>query len=337
MRLAGSLWAATLTGAGTVLVIVIFGEVVPKLLGSSLRERAVVVIAPALFAVHRTIGPLRTVIDMLVIAPLARLTAPSSRPRDLDKDELAAMLDLSARDGVIDDLEQSLLQEVVRMKELRVGDVMTPRVSMASITMDTERREIERIAERTHLSEVSVHSESADVVEGLCCLRSYLLDARGESTPLGEHVQPARFVPELSTLEHLLDHFRRTRTSTAIVVDEWGGTAGVVTIADLVEELVGEIIGLGEETIPPPEALEDGSWRVSGAMHIDDWAARFGSDVLPERVRTVGGLFMDLLGRAPREGDEISLGNLLCTAESCDGDRVRTLLVRIDEDGEGSS
>ena len=223
MRLAGSLWAATLTGAGTVLLIVIFGEVVPKLLGSSLRERAVVVIAPALFAVHRTIGPLRSMIDMLVIAPLARLTAPSSRPRDLDKDELAAMLDLSARDGLIDDLEQSLLQEVVRMKELRVADVMTPRVSMSSITMETERREIERIAERTHLSEIAVHSESADVVEGLCSLRSYLLDARGESTPLEDHVRPARFVPELSTLEHLLDHFRRTRTSTAIVVDEWGG------------------------------------------------------------------------------------------------------------------
>ena len=148
---------------------------------------------------------------------------------------------------------------------------------------------------------------------------------------------PIKFVPEVAGVLDLLAAFKSDRAAEAIVVDEWGGTAGVVTIADLVEELVGEIIGLGGETVPPPEALEDGSWRVSGAMHIDDWAARFGSEVLPERVRTVGGLFMDLLGRAPRVGDEITLGNLLCTVESCDGDRVQTLLVRIDEDGEGSS
>ena len=329
MNLAESIWAAVLCGAGTVLAIVIFGEVIPKILGSSLRDRAVLFIAPALLAVHRSIGPLRKLIDFLVIAPLARLTAPSSRPRELDKDELAAMLELSAREGVIDDLEQSLLQEVVRMRGLRVADVMTPRVSMTSITMETPRREIEHYAERTHLSELPVRSSDPDAVQGLFSVRNYLLDSRGDSTPLSDHVHPARFVPELSNLDNLLDHFRRTRSSTAIVVDEWGGTAGVVTIEDLVEELVGDIIGLGEESIPAPEALEDGSWRVSGAMHVDEWAALFGEGVLPGRVRTVGGLFMDLLGREPLQGDEITIGNLLCTVESSDGGRVRTALVRV--------
>ena len=174
-----------------------------------------------------------------------------------------------------------------------------------------------------------MRAESDDSIDGLCPLREYLLDPRGDATPLADHVHPARFVPELSKPEHLLDHFRRTRTSTAIVVDEWGGTAGVVTIEDVVEELVGDIVGLGEDPVPPPEALEDGAWRLSGEMHVDEWANLFGGDLLPPRVRTVGGLFMDTLGREPREGDQITLGNLRCTVESLDGNRVQTAVVRL--------
>ncbi|MDG2030297.1 MAG: hemolysin family protein [Phycisphaerales bacterium] len=331
MRMADNLWAATLIGVITVLVIIIFGEVIPKLLGASLRDRVAIILAPAMLAVHRGIGPFRTVIDRLVIAPLARLTAPTARPRELDREELAEMLDLSARDGVIDDLEQSLLREVVRMKGLRVSDVMTPRVDMVSISRDDSRRDIERLAERTHLSEIVVRARSGDSIDGLCSMRAFLLDPRREDAVLEDHVRSARFIPELSSLEHLLEHFRQTRTSTSVVVDEWGGTAGVVTIEDLVEELIGDIVGLGEQAVPPPESLEDGSWRISGSTHVDEWAALFGRDVLPPRVRTVGGLFMDLLGREPRSGDVITLGNLLCTVETLDGGRVLTALVRVVE------
>ncbi len=215
------------------------------------------------------------------------------------------------------------------MRGLRVSDVMTPRVDIVSITPEAGRREIEQLAERTHLSEIVVRAEGSEDVIGMCSVRTYLLDPREASTPLEDHVHPARFIPELSSLEHLLEHFRRTRSSTAVVIDEWGGTAGVVTIEDLVEELVGDIVGLGEEAVPAPESLEDGSWRISGAMHVDDWAARFGDEILPSRVRTVGGLFMDLLGRQPRLGDQITLGNLLCTVETLDGGRVLTALVRV--------
>ena len=337
MRMSDNLWAATLIGVITVLVIIIFGEVIPKLLGASLRDRVAIILAPAMLGVHRAIGPFRNVINLVVIGPLARLTAPTARPRELDGDELAEMLDLSAREGVIDDLEQSLLREVVRMKELRVSDVMTPRVDMVSISREATRREIEHLAERTHLSEIVVRARSGDTVDGLCSIRSYLLDPLGEEAVLENHVRPARFIPELSSLEHLLEHFRGTRTSTSVVVDEWGGTAGVVTIEDLVEELVGDIVGLGEQAVPPPESLEDGSWRISGSMHVDEWSDLFGNDVLPPRVRTVGGLFMDLLGREPRPDDVITLGNLRCTVETLDGGRVVTALVRVLETGSSES
>ena len=291
-------------------------------------------VAPVLLAVHRGIGPLRTLIDALVIAPLSRLTAPSAKPRDLNQEELAAMLDLSAQEGVIDDLEQSLLQEVIRMRRLRVADVMTPRVSMSAITRDSDRREIEHLAERTHLSEVPVRAQGAGTVKELCSVRSYLLDPRGSAARLADPSIRLDSFPSFPSLEHLLDHFRRTRP-----VPRWSSTSGDCRSRDHRGPRGGagrRYVGLGEESIPP-ERLEDGSWRVSGAMRLDEWSAQFGAGVLPERVRTVGGLFMDLLGREPRDGDEITLGNLLCSVESCDGGRVRTALVRVVEDVDGGA
>ena len=334
MRLAGNMAAAAITGVLTVLVIVILGEVIPKVVGSSLRVRAVMPLAPGLLAVHRTLAPLRVVLANLVIAPLARLTAPSSAPPKLDPEELDALVELSSREGVIDDLEHELLREVIRIRDLRVSDVMMPRVELPWIQHGASRADVLRVAEQHRLSRVPVRAEDGDSVAGFLLARAYLLDLRGEETPLEEHIVPARFVPELASVEQLLEQFRTTGTSVAGVLDEWGGTAGMVTLEDVVEEIVGDIVRLGEQTIPPPVRLEDGSWRVTGAMDLGDWKRLFGSDLVAPRIRTVGGLFLDHFGRMPREGDEILLGNVHCVVESIESNRVGNVLVRVREDDE---
>jgi CBS domain containing-hemolysin-like protein len=333
MRLAGNVLAAAITGVLTVLVIVVFGEVIPKVLGSSLRVRAVMPLAPGLLAVHRAITPMRIVLSSAVIAPLARLTAPTTRPPKLEPDELDALVELSGKEGVIDDLEHELLREVVRMRDLRVSDVMMPRVELPWIGLNATRADVLRVAEQHRLSRVPVRAEDGDLVVGFLVARAYLLDTRGEEAPLQDHLVEARYVPELASVDQLLEQFRTTGTSTAAVLDEWGGTAGVVTLEDVVEEIVGDIARLGEQTIPPPERLEDGSWRVSGAMDLADWKRLFGSDLVATRIRTVGGLFLDHFGRMPREGDEVVLGNVHCIVESVKSQRVTSVLVRVGASG----
>lgn len=337
MRLSGNVLAATLTGVLTVLVIVVFGEVIPKVVGASLRVRAVVPLAPALLAVHRAFTPIRVVLANIVIAPLARLTAPSSRPPRLDWEELDALVELSGKEGVIDDLELELLREVIRMRDLRVSDVMMPRVELPWIGLDASRADVLRVAEEHRLSWIAVRTGEGDSVAGFLSARDYLLDPRSEETPLEDHLVPARYVPELASLEQLLEQFRTSATSIAVVLDEWGGTAGIVTLEDVVEEIVGDIARLGERVVPPPERLKDGSWRVSGALDLEDWKRLFGSDLLAPRIRTVGGLFLDHFGRIPRVGDEVVLGNVHCVVESVESKRVTSVLVHVDPSGNGET
>ena len=113
------------------------------------------------------------------------------------------------------------------------------------------------------------------------------------------------------------------------MLDEWGGTAGLVTLEDVVEEFVGDIQGFADSIVPDPERLDDGAWRVSGATSLEDWERLFGGSLELSRVRTVGGLFLDRFGRMPEIGDEVSIGNVQCEIESIEGQRISTVLVRV--------
>lgn len=329
MRLGDNVLAATLTGVLTVLVMVTLGEVIPKVVGGSLRVRAATPLAPGLLAVHRTLAPVRLALANLIIDPLTRLTAPSSRPAELDSDELDALVELSGRRGVIDNLEHELLREVIQFRELRVSDVMMPRVDLPWIGLDATRKEVLRISEQHRLPRIPVRANDGDSITSFLLVRAYLLDRRGDETPLEDHLVPARFVPELASVEQLLQRFRTTGTSIAVVLDEWGGTAGVVTLEDVVEEIVGDIARLGEQIAPAPERQEDGSWRVSGAMDLKDWKQLFGRALVAPRVRTVGGLFLDHFGRVPMEGDEIVLGNVHCVVETVESQRIVSVIIRV--------
>ncbi|MEE2682184.1 MAG: hemolysin family protein [Planctomycetota bacterium] len=321
---------ATLIGVLTITAIVVAGEVVPKVVGGALRVRVALVLAPPLSGLHQLLGPVRVFLESFIIAPLARLTAPSSRPRELNSDELDALIELSGREGVIDPHEHELLREVIRIRELRVSDVMMPRVDMPMVTIDVTREELLALIDTTRSSYLVVREREGDRVVGLLKVRDFLISPKQPDSSIASFLQDAHYVPELASIEQLLTHFQTSGTSIAVVLDEWGGTAGVVTLEDVVEEFVGDIRGFADSTIPEPERLGDGSWRVSGATSLEDWERLFGSDLALTRVRTVAGLFLDRFGRMPEVGDRVSIGNVQCEVESIDGQRISTVLVRVE-------
>lgn len=330
VRNASNLVIATLIGILTITAIVIAGEVVPKVVGSTLRVRVALILAPPLSGLHQLLGPVRVFLESFVIAPLARLTAPSSRPRELNSDELDALIELSGREGVIDPHEHELLREVIRIRELRVSDVMVPRVDMPMVTLDVPRSELLELIDATRSSYLVVREREGDQVVGLLKVRDFLINPEQPVVSIEPFLQKAHYVPDLASIEQLLDHFQTSGTSIAVVLDEWGGVAGVVTLEDVVEEFVGDIRGFADSTIPEPQRLEDGSWRVSGATSLEDWERLFGGDLELNRVRTVGGLFLDRFGRMPEIGDRISIGNVQCEVESIEGQRISAVLVRVE-------
>jgi len=313
----------------SLLGLILFGEILPKMVGNARRSAAASLAVPPIAVFHAAIAPLRAVLDRSVVAPLSRLTAPRKAPPRLGEDELAALLEQSNAAGVIDADEQQVLRGVFSLKDLRVRDIMTPRVDMHAVSLDADRTTVAELAGRARLTRLPVCGErGADDIVGVLQVKRYLLDPRGAATPLGDWIRPARFVPELASVEQLLEDFRESGTDLALVVDEYGGTAGVVAIEDCVEEIVGDIVAPDEEPMPPPRQVGLGVWQVAGEMSLRQWAAAFG-DRLDSAASTLGGLVLERLGRPAAVGDRVRLANVEFEVREIRGSRIRSLEARI--------
>jgi CBS domain containing-hemolysin-like protein len=333
MRADGSVVALLGLAVGSLVLLILAGEVLPKLLANSNRCRFAVLVAPGLLALHRAIAPLRLVLDRIVVTPLGRLTAPRRRPARLSCEELAALIAASGRRGTLDREEQRILQDVITLGGLRVRDVMTPRVRVAAVPLSASSADVEALCASTRFTRLPVYNGDLDRIVGLLQVKRYLLDRH---RPLAEFVVPARYVPEVATLDQLLAHFRETGTETAIVVDEYGGTAGVVSLEDVVEEIVGDI-DLGPVGGPrEPEVLGPGRYRVAGDMSVREWAEAFGQRLVSPRVSTLGGLITSRLGRAARPRDVIGLGNVRLEVEVVDRARIASAIVELVEENGGT-
>ncbi|HMN95138.1 MAG TPA: CNNM domain-containing protein [Phycisphaerales bacterium] len=329
-------WGETLLlGPGALVALIVVGEIVPKVAANAARMRFAPVVAPPLFVVHRVIGPLRVALERAVVAPLARLTAPAVQPPRITAEELAALLSQSGEQGVIDSEEQRLLRQVVRLRRLRVRDVMTPRMRMETVRTTSARSEVVAISRRFRFTRLPVHRGDLDEIVGLLPVKTYLLDPRGGRTPIEEFMERPLYVPEIATLEQLLELFRARGAELAIVVDERGGTAGIVAAEDVVEEIVGDIVSPEERAVEPPRRAGAARWIVDGDMGVHDWSDFFGEALISPHVATVGGLVLERLGHVPAAGECVVLGNVSLEVLRMDGHRVAQVAVDVDLNRDG--
>ncbi len=322
-----SLVLSVLVAALSLAGMVLSAEVLPKLVGHADRSRSARVAAVPTSLFCTLIRPVAESIDTYILAPFGRLTHSTQGSGVVDAAELAALLAQSADEGAIDLREREALEGVMRMQRLRVRDVMTPRVDMSFVYSDAEDEELRRIATRARLTRLPVVGRDSDDVRGIVDLKRYLLASPQPSRDTC--IDPPRFVPELATLEQLLEHFRRTGSKLAIAVDEYGGTAGIVALEDCVEEIVGDIAGIDERVVDAPSEVSAGVWRVSGEMGIARWSEHFGARVISPRASTVAGLVMQRLARLARVGDAVDIANIRVEVESIEGARITSVLVSL--------
>lgn len=334
--------APALAAVGTVaplLAIIVAGEVLPKMIANLAPVLWLRVTTLPLFLVHRAITPLRIVLRTFVIAPLGRLFAPRERPPALSGDELAALVELSERRGVIDASEEQLLREVVNLSNLKVRDIMVPRVDMLAIDVEADPEELTELIRRERVAKLPAYRGDVDNVIGVVYARQFLLARAGpDPVDLAALARSVHFVPEVQRVDQLLGVFRKRGIHMAIVVDEYGGTAGVVTIRDVVERLFGDVDV--ESEAPDAEGttaepIGPGQWRVSGRLAVRDWSQLFGRETIPPKATTVGGLIAAQLGRIPAPGDVVTLGNLTLEVESTGGGRVESVLLSVPSEASG--
>jgi CBS domain containing-hemolysin-like protein len=314
--------------AGTLIGIILVGEIAPKVLAARMPARWTGAACLPLLALHRLIGPLRYGIERAVITPLARLIAPRQRPPALSPEELESLLRLSEERGVIDAEEEQQLQQVLSLSQLRVKDLMTPRVDIAAFDLDRPPKELLELARGAVQSRIPAYRHGLDDVKGIVLARQVLLDPPTHGSEVQALLRQVRFVPELQRADRLLADFRKSRTTFAMVVDEYGGTAGLITLEDVVERMVGDIRG-PQEPAPAPrlQCLGPGAWRVSGDLPVRDWGEAAEDLAPPQGVSTMGGLVMAKLGRLPEEGEELEMGPVRIAVEAMVGRRVQWLRV----------
>jgi putative hemolysin len=329
--------------SGLVIVMTLFavmlGLLAPQAIAVRHPERVALLLIPYLTAVRTIVGPLLAFLYWLA-RPIARLLdsghetghyLTAEEMRELGDSEEPAT-DESAE-------EQEMIQQIFEFGDTVAREVMVPRTDMVTAE-DTEviPAVVDRILDCGH-TRLPVYHETIDNIVGIVNAKDLLRALRqGQpERPLVEFVRPAHFIPETKKVADLLRDLRSHRLPMAIVVDEYGGTAGLVTIEDLVEEIVGEI--QDEYDVEPAllEELSPTEWRCDARLPLDDLNDLLGTQLEGADVETVGGLVQERLGRIPAVGDSITEGDIVITVLSTEGLRIKQLNIRRGGEPSGES
>jgi CBS domain containing-hemolysin-like protein len=313
-----------------ILLFFVIGEVAPKTFAVQHTERAALALTPMLwFLTH--FAPLRWTSNLLI--GLANLVLPGKGLKQgpfVTEEDLRTMADVAAEEDSIETEERRLIHSIFEFGDTVVREVMLPRPDMVTVNAtDTIEDAIERAIERG-FSRLPVCEEgSTDDIIGLVYLKDLVRRARaGEGTQeLRVAVRPATFVPEQKRVSELLREMRTKQFHMAMVIDEYGGTAGLVTLEDLLEEIVGEIADEYDVELPAVERLGDGSVRVRGSTPIDDVSEELGTDLPDAEWDTVGGLILNLLGHVPEEGEVVRFEQLELRTERVQGRRIASVVI----------
>lgn len=303
--------------------LVLFGEILPKSVAyANSKSLSTAAAAPA-FLCLKIFAPLEFVFTVFVLEPALRLlVGPSRSSKAISVGEFKSLIETTRRQGLISADENKLLTEIIELGFLKVRHVMRPRVDMIACSITDSVDATKQKMGANHLTKIPVYVGAIDNIVGMVHLRQMLLEDR---VSLDRIVRKVNFVPEQKTVESLLEFFRRSKTDTAVVVDEYGGIAGYVCLEDIAEELFGQIEPTGESE--PIQQTGPFEYRLAGDLAIHDWAEVFDVDLAETRQVTIGGLVTALLGRIPKSGDVAHLRNLKFTVEKVRRRRIETLIL----------
>jgi putative hemolysin len=311
-------------------VFFVFFEVVPKTFAIQHTDRAVLLVAPIL-AFLTNFPPLRVLSRGLI--GLANVVLPGRGLKEgpfVSEEEIRQMADVAADEEAIERDERKLIHSIFEFGDMVVREAMTPRTDMVSISADATIEEGITAAIEGGYSRIPAYEESTDNIIGLVFLKDLVALARASkrNEPIRTALREAVFVPEQKRVAELLREMQTKQFHMAIVIDEYGGTSGLVTLEDLLEEIVGDIADEYDIEEPSVEHLPGGALRVPGGTSIDDVSDELGIELPDTEWDTVGGLVFNLLGHVPEEGECVRFQGLEFRTERVKGRRIVSVHIR---------
>ncbi len=329
--------AHSLGGAAAVLLLtylhVVLGEMVPKSMALFRPERTALAVSTPMLLFSRLALPLVLLLNgvgNLILrafrVPLVDRAAGVHTPRELEM-----IVEESHEQGTLGEEESEILVNLLHFRDLLVRKVMVPRTAIVGIPLDCGVDEAVQIAVETRHTRYPVFEESLDDIRGILHVKELFRELRRpeEERSIANAMRPPVFVPEQLTLEELLVEFQKRGAQVAVVLDEYGGTAGMVTLEDVLEEIFGEVQDEFDDEEPPVQRLDERRWALSGRVRLDELEEETGVSLGREDVDTVGGLVLVLLGRPAAVGDEVELEGVRMRVTALDGLAVGRLEMEL--------
>jgi len=327
---------------------VLFRQIIPRLLVRKNAEKKLVFLLPAIRPIYRLVS--------FFVDPIANRTDQKQRqnadstfvPDFVDDrtednvEDFQALMEVGEAEGIIEEKERELIETVVEFSDTRAGEIMTPRTEIVALPIGSTVKDARDLIDEQKYSRLPVYSDSIDNIEGMVYVRDLLhawADGK-EDQPVKEILREAFFVPETKTASELLKDMQSSRVQIAVVIDEYGGVAGLITVEDILEEIVGEI---EDEDTDQEEILEiiegtDGYYDVVGSTEIDKIERLFDIDLEDEEYNTIAGMVTSETGYVPKNGEQLNIRGLAVEILNADEKKLHLLrLRRADEDESGSA
>lgn len=318
---------ASLSTLVTTVIVLIFGEISPKSLAKESPESFAMFSAPILHVLLVVLTPLNFL--FVQWKKLLSRLFKSKRDDSITERELLTMVEEAAHEGGIDQQESELIRSAIEFNDVEAIDIFTPRVDVVGVPEDADRNTVARIFTASGHSRLPVYRDTMDNIVGLVHQRDFYL-LPPEQDDIRSIVKPALFITKSMKIGDLLRMLQKNKSHMAVICDEFGGTMGIVTMEDILEELVGDIWDEHEVVVQDIVSIDETTFRVKGSADLDEFLEFFHLDRdVDEEASTVNGWALSHLGEIPDPGDRFTAGHLSVTVEQVDNQRIRDLLVSL--------
>lgn len=319
---------ATISTVVMTVVVLIFGEITPKSLAKEAADSFALKVSGPVTVLNTLFFPLSFLLIHLksAVSRLIRVEKSSG----MTEDELLTLVDEAEQDGGIDSGEKELFHNVIEFTDLDAGDILTPRIDVVAIDIEETPKELQELFEETGFSRIPVYRDTIDNIVGVVNEKDFHRHLRDTENTIESILQPALFIPASVKISELLKRLQQEKVHIAVVVDEFGGTEGIVTIEDIVEELVGEIWDEHDTVAAEMREIGKDTFAVPAATELSEFFERFGVEEETE-VSTVNGWVTAHIGKIPAVGDTFDFENLTVRVTATDEQRASEIEVTVHE------
>lgn len=334
-------FATSISTAVMTLLVLTFGEISPKTLAKQSPEKFVLFATPIISILVVLFSPLSFIFKQL--QNLLSKIFKADEDQGMTEEELISIIEEAAEEGDLDEEESTLIKSAIEFNELEVGDIFTPRIDITAVRSDISKEDMAKVFTESGYSRIPIYDDDLDNIHGIVYYKDFFSDAHTTGIPITEIVKPVMYVTKTQKINDVLKELQEKQMHMAIVTDEYGSTAGIVTLEDILEEIVGEIWDEHDEIVEEIKEVAEGEYIVSGMANLDKLFEELDIELDEDLdAMTVNGWAMRILDRIPEEGDSFEELGLTVRVLKMDGRRIEDLHILdnrnqdVEDDGESN-